>query len=276
MKSREELRQDFFQNPKLTTFEVLLDLRNMLQQKGLTETVNTTVDFSMLTGTGKAQMTKWIKTRQEELEHGLIRREHMTFDELTQWDAKRKAKFIELAEQGACFGVMRSEPRTLISWGKGFEQTTVAETSGEDREEREMMADRIVDALNMVDQKGYPGTPPQRVDGFVMALECKVCHQLYQPLPVCPAEGSCKGCFRTTVNLVNRDSLLQQLAEAIGRQDPSRVKDLEVTVHVDHGDGSSNDYSFDLTSALHMLASDLYWDQRGNWCSAKRVTVRSF
>jgi len=42
MRSREELTKDYYHNPKSCTFEVLLDLRELLQKQVLTETVNTT------------------------------------------------------------------------------------------------------------------------------------------------------------------------------------------------------------------------------------------
>ena len=67
------------------------------------------------------------------------------------------------------------------------------------------------------------------------------------------------------------DDLLQNIAAGLNQLNGRKctIYSVEVTFHV--GD---EEFKFGLAQALDALASDLYWDDRGNWADAERATVR--
>lgn len=82
-------------------------------------------------------------------------------------------------------------------------------------------------------------------------------------------------------NLVHRESLLQQLADALKQHEnrkpgasAPRVTDLKVTIFV----GKRKKVEiFGLALALDYLVNDIYWDdENGDWSHADRLTVETY
>jgi hypothetical protein len=72
-------------------------------------------------------------------------------------------------------------------------------------------------------------------------------------------------------NLKNKDNLLRDISRGIERRGRAEVKNIKVIFVC--GD---EEYDFSLPAALEALATDLYWDERGNWSEAARATVETF
>lgn len=78
------------------------------------------------------------------------------------------------------------------------------------------------------------------------------------------------------MNIKRSAELLQNIAAGLNKIDPPGampprripIHAVEVTFHV-----GSERYTFGLAQALDTLASDLFWDERGDWSAAERATV---
>lgn len=74
-------------------------------------------------------------------------------------------------------------------------------------------------------------------------------------------------------NLVHREVLLQNIANGLQkleeRKPQIRLSDIRVTFHIEGGEA----FHFTLPQALDTIASDLFWDERGDWSWANRATV---
>lgn len=73
-------------------------------------------------------------------------------------------------------------------------------------------------------------------------------------------------------NIKNRDALLCALARALRPFDRSPLAVIEVVLHTP--DGQS--FEFGLDDVLETFGNDLYWDTRGNWADADKLTVTTF
>ncbi len=73
--------------------------------------------------------------------------------------------------------------------------------------------------------------------------------------------------------LKHRDALLEQIVAETRELTFSRMAEIVVTFRVDGADGEFHRYDFDLWGALNAIASDLYWDERGDWSEATNAFV---
>lgn len=60
--------------------------------------------------------------------------------------------------------------------------------------------------------------------------------------------------------------------DILGRGGRQSIDTIRVTFYV----GAHSSFEFSLAGALETLANDVYWDERGDWSDADRVTVGSF
>ena len=73
-------------------------------------------------------------------------------------------------------------------------------------------------------------------------------------------------------NLKNRDALLCALARALRPFDRTRLGVIEVVLTTPNGQS----FEFGLDDVLEAFGNDLYWDDRGNWDDADKLTATTF
>jgi hypothetical protein len=69
----------------------------------------------------------------------------------------------------------------------------------------------------------------------------------------------------------HKDKLLQGIADGLAEERCYRVPSGGIEVVFQTDDGTR--YRFGLAQALDALASDITWDERGNWSEAQIATV---
>ena len=74
-------------------------------------------------------------------------------------------------------------------------------------------------------------------------------------------------------SLKHGDELLRQISVELKKHTFKKIGDLEV---VFSDKAKSNCFVFSLQAAIDNIASDIYWDQSGDWSECDTVEIRSF
>lgn len=72
-------------------------------------------------------------------------------------------------------------------------------------------------------------------------------------------------------NIINRDALLCDLARKLRPFARDRLGCIEVKLHTPEGEA----FEFGLDDVLEAFGNDLYFDERGNWANANKLTVET-
>ena len=70
-------------------------------------------------------------------------------------------------------------------------------------------------------------------------------------------------------NIVNRETILQNIAAGLNYRLEHKVADLTVTFYCPDGT-----IDFSVPDALDYLANDIYWNEEANWADATSAKVR--
>lgn len=77
------------------------------------------------------------------------------------------------------------------------------------------------------------------------------------------------GVDTTDWHMVNRETVLQNIASGLNEHSKKKVEDLVVVLYLPEGT-----IEFPLAMMLDYLANDIYWNEDDNWSQASHAKVR--